>query len=113
MQPKVLFITLTIFIISSVAGLAVENKGSVMLTLEGGKQGAVAFPHHQHQTKLDDCQVCHGVFPQTKGAIKKMKAEGKLKPKAVMNKQCVKCHRKERKAGNASGPVTCVTCHKR
>jgi hypothetical protein len=40
-----------------------------------------------------------------------MKAQGKLKPKHVMNKMCIKCHRAEKKAGNPSGPLTCSKCH--
>lgn len=103
-----LFIFITV-----AAGLAVENKGAEMLSISGGKLGAVPFPHHKHQSRLGDCQACHSVFPQTKGAIDQMKSTGKLKSKAVMNNQCIKCHRAEKTAGNPSGPLTCTTCHKR
>lgn len=113
MPSKLLFLTLFVFIVTTAAGLAVENKGADMMSLTGGRQGPVPFSHHKHQNRLGDCQACHGVFPQKKGAIDEMKKEGKLKPKAVMNKQCIKCHRAEKKAGNPSGPLTCTTCHKR
>lgn len=113
MPSKLLFWVLFLFIISAAAAMAIENKGADMMSLSGGKQGSVPFPHHKHQDNLKDCQACHAVFPQEKGAIDKMKAEGNLKPKAVMNKQCIKCHRAEKKSGNPSGPLTCTTCHKR
>jgi hypothetical protein len=29
----------------------------------------------------------------------------------VMNLQCIKCHKKEKKSGKSHGPVTCKTCH--
>ncbi len=113
MRIKVCLLSL-FFLLSVIAvGMAVENKGAAQMSLTGGTQGMVAFPHHQHQTRLGDCQVCHSAFPQENGAIDKMKKEGKLKSKAVMNKQCIKCHRAEKKAGNPSGPLTCLKCHKK
>ena len=90
---------------------AVENKGAADMVLTGGERGNVPFPHHRHQNKLVDCKICHAVFPQEKGAINRLKQEGKLKPKYVMNKQCTKCHKAERRAGEKSGPVTCKQCH--
>lgn len=81
------------------------------MQLEGGSRGPVPFPHHIHQNRLSDCQVCHSVFPQEALSIETLKTKGQLKPKEVMNKQCVKCHRAEKKAGNKSGPTTCTKCH--
>ena len=81
------------------------------MELEGGKRGKVPFPHHQHQNKLVDCKICHDAFPQEKGAIEKLKKAGKLKPKHVMNKQCTKCHKEKRRAGEKTGPITCKQCH--
>lgn len=91
--------------------LAVENKGAATMELEGGNRGKVPFPHHAHQNRLEDCKICHDTFPQEKGVIEKLKKEGKLKPKHVMNKQCTKCHKEKRRAGEKSGPVTCKQCH--
>ena len=108
------FIAVVIFICMIWVGLsaAVENKGAKDIELDGGKQGQVPFPHHRHQTVLEDCNICHSVFPQEKGAIKRLKAEGQLKKKSdVMNKQCTKCHKAKKKAGEKTGPVTCKACH--
>jgi len=91
--------------------LATENQGTENITLEGGKRGNVSFPHLQHQKNLTDCQICHSIFPQEAGAIKKLKAQGTLKKKYVMNKLCTKCHRAKKKAGQRSGPTTCTKCH--
>ena len=91
--------------------LATENQGAENIKLDGGKRGNVSFPHRQHQKNLVDCQICHSIFPQEAGAIKKLKAQGALKKKHVMNKLCTKCHREKKKAGQRSGPTTCTKCH--
>ena len=70
-----------------------------------------SHPSHQHQNKLVDCKICHDAFPQEKGAIEQLKKAGKLKPKHVMNKQCTKCHKEKRRAGEKTGPITCKQCH--
>lgn len=90
---------------------AVQNKGAENIELYGGKTGKVLFPHHRHQTVLGDCNLCHDVFPQKAGAIAQRKAEGSLKQKQVMNKQCINCHRSKKKAGETSGPLRCSKCH--
>jgi hypothetical protein len=90
-----------------------QNKGAEEMVLEGGAQGRVPFPHLRHQTRLADCRTCHDLFPQVKGSIDKLKAEGSLKSKQVMNIHCIKCHRTEKRAGNPSGPTTCSKCHQK
>ncbi len=96
---------------SMAVSLATENPGAENIELEGGKRGKVPFPHRQHQKILGDCQICHSVFPQDCGSIEKLKAEGKLKKKYVMNKLCTKCHKEKKKAGLKSGPTSCAKCH--
>lgn len=103
-------IVLTLGAVAAVS-LATENQGAENLELVGGKRGDVPFPHRQHQKKLGDCQICHSVFPQESGSIERLKAQGALKKKHVMNKLCTKCHKKEKKAGQPSGPTTCTKCH--
>jgi hypothetical protein len=90
---------------------AVQNKGAAQITIEAGERGAVPFPHHLHQDKLEDCNICHSYFPQEPRAIEQLKEDGKLARKQVMNKLCVKCHKAEKRAGNKAGPVTCSKCH--
>lgn len=90
------------------------NRGAATLELYGGKTGKVPFPHHDHQQALkDDCQVCHAVFPQKPGAIEELKASGDLAKKFVMNKQCIKCHKAQKKAGEKGGPTSCKKCHQK
>lgn len=101
----------------AIAGLAgaysiqTEDKGAPRMTLDGGKSGPVTFPHLAHQKALEDCSICHTMFPQEAGAIDALKAEGELKPKQVMNKQCTKCHKQFKLEGRKTGPTTCKTCH--
>jgi hypothetical protein len=95
----------------TLSGTPVENKGAPEIKLPGGTRGAVPFPHHQHQNALVDCQICHSLYPQKPGIIEELKAQGKLKKKQVMNKQCTKCHKQKKKEGVKSGPTTCAKCH--
>ena len=92
---------------------AAMEKGAADIELHGGNYGNIQFPHQMHQQRLGDCQICHAVFPMEAGAIDKLKADGTLKAKQVMNKHCIKCHRAEMKAGNPHGPLTCRSCHVR
>ncbi len=87
------------------------NKGAAQMSLDGGSRGAVPFPHQAHQARLGDCMVCHNMFAQAKGSIKKAKTDGQLIEKQVMNKLCIQCHRNEKKAGKVSGPTSCAKCH--
>ena len=95
----------------ALSGTPVENKGAAEIKLPGGTRGPVPFPHHKHQNNLVDCKICHSLYPQEPGIIEKLKAEGKLKKKQVMNKQCTKCHKENKKEGLKAGPVTCKQCH--
>jgi hypothetical protein len=98
---------------AGIPAVGAMDPGDAQLEVFGGFRGPVPFPHLEHQERLQDCLVCHSVFPQEKDAIKTLKESGKLKKKKVMNQQCVGCHRAEKKAGNPSGPTTCATCHVR
>jgi DNA-directed RNA polymerase alpha subunit len=91
-----------------------QEMGAEEMVLEGGKAGTVPFPHRRHQEALkEDCQVCHELFPQQKGSIEALKAEGKLESKQVMNRLCTSCHRQYRRQGINAGPTTCSKCHER
>ncbi|MBW1643252.1 MAG: cytochrome c3 family protein [Deltaproteobacteria bacterium] len=111
MRTKTLLVFLIAVFFITAIGVAIENKGERTKELFGGDRGNVSFPHHLHQDKLGGCNACHSVFPRTHGSIGDMKKKGTLKPKEVMNKQCIKCHRAEKKAGRKSGPLTCSKCH--
>lgn len=111
MKLKAVALAITGCILVAGLSLAVENKGAGQIELNGGTRGHIPFPHHQHQNVLVDCNVCHDFFPQEKDAIDRLKADGKLKKKQVMNKLCTKCHKEKKKAGEKTGPVTCKQCH--
>ena len=113
MRTKAALYICLILISTAAIGISAQNMGPKEMNLAGGSRGEVPFPHLSHQKKLGDCNACHALFPQAKGGIEKLKAAGKLKAKQVMNKHCIKCHKAEKKAGNASGPTTCNSCHVR
>ena len=114
MKTLRLFI-LILLVVSSGAAYAytiqTEDKGAAQIELEGGKSGAVPFPHRVHQEVLGDCKVCHELFPQETGSIEKLKASGELAKKQIMNKHCTKCHKQMKKDGQKTGPTTCKSCH--
>ena len=111
MKLKAILFTLTILLAAFIT--VAQEKGAEKMDLEGGSRGMVPFPHHVHQNALKDCNLCHAVFGQEAGVIEKMKAEGKLEKKQVMNKLCTKCHKEGKKAQAKTGPVTCNQCHVR
>jgi len=90
---------------------AAESPGAAQISLDGGDTGPVPFPHLRHQQALKDCMACHETFPQAKGAIAQLKAQGTLQPKQVMNKLCTACHKRNKAAGKVAGPITCTQCH--
>lgn len=102
-----------LFVLALPAATLAAKQGADNITIFGGSRGKVPFPHAQHQARLKDCNICHSVFPQEVDAMRKMKEKGTLKSKQVMNLQCIKCHKADKKAGKPHGPVTCSTCHVR
>lgn len=115
MHRSAVWAVMVIGLMSLAAALAVaeQNKGAEEMVLEGGSRGEVPFPHRQHQENLEECTLCHDLFPQEEGAIERLKEEGKLEDRQVMNRQCIKCHRDKKREGAASGPTLCSTCHQR
>lgn len=91
---------------------AEENKGAESITLNGGDRGSVTFPHGRHQGIFVDCKPCHDLFPKEAGIVDKMKAEGKLQKREVMN-MCKDCHKSSTEKGQKAGPVFCKECHKK
>jgi len=89
----------------------VENKGAAEIKISAGTRGTVQFPHKRHQDKIEDCKICHALYPEEAGIIEKLKAEGTLKKKQVMNIQCTKCHKQKKREGIKAGPTTCTKCH--
>lgn len=115
MNRNSILITLTVALILTLPLAAVNatSRGPNQIDIFGGNRGVVPFPHAKHQENLKDCSICHSVFPQKTDAIKLLKAEGAIKPKKVMNLQCIKCHKQDKKDGKPHGPTTCNTCHKK
>ncbi len=111
MKIRLLFVLMIPALIIAAAAFAIDNKGAENIEIYGGSKGDISFPHHVHQDRLKDCNTCHSVFPQEADAIKKLKDSNQLKKKQVMKKQCIKCHKDQKKAGNPTGPTTCSKCH--
>jgi hypothetical protein len=99
-------------LLSAGSCMAVDDKGAESIVLKGGSMGSITFPHAVHQGVFVDCKPCHDLFPKEAQVIDKLKTEGQLQKKDVMN-MCIKCHKdlagKEQKAG----PTRCMDCHKK
>ncbi|HSH12756.1 MAG TPA: cytochrome c3 family protein [Desulfurivibrionaceae bacterium] len=89
---------------------AQEKQGADSLVLKAS-QGSVVFPHGRHQKVFVDCTPCHDLFPKEAQGIEKMKSEGKLKEKQIMD-MCKNCHEKLADKGEKAGPTACKECHK-
>jgi hypothetical protein len=105
----VLCVVLTV-LAAGVMAVDVPQKGPEKITLDGGQRGTVHFPHRKHQTTLNNCKICHDIFPQKLGVIKDLKDQGQLEKKRVMN-HCRDCHRSRSKERKKAGPTSCRKCH--
>jgi hypothetical protein len=111
MKRRIKVIILITGILLATTLLWAQNKGAKEIIIPGSTTtGSVPFKHHLHQDALGDCNLCHNLFPQTPAIVQKLKDEGKLERKKLMN-QCQKCHREKTNAGLKAGPVTCKGCH--
>ncbi|MFO7748974.1 MAG: cytochrome c3 family protein [Desulfobacteraceae bacterium] len=115
MQVKTVVIIFLVCLFTAAASfvVAAEKKGAEKMELNGGSRGMISFPHSLHQNALEECTVCHSIFPMEKGSIDRLKAEGTLKKKQVMYRSCIQCHRDKKKAGESYGPTSCSQCHAR
>jgi len=110
MKKIVMMLLLTGMLTAGSVGRAIQVQGKKEMVLDGGRLGKVPFPHHTHQTVLDDCNRCHRLFPQTSGAIQQLISQKSLLARQVMN-QCRNCHKEKVKSGEKAGPVKCTECH--
>lgn len=101
-----------VFLLSVGNSLAEDNKGAASIVLKGGSSGAVTFPHDRHQKIFVDCKPCHELFGKESQVIDKMKTDGRLKKKEVMN-MCKNCHKDLSVKGEKAGPTACKDCHKK
>ncbi|HKK00945.1 MAG TPA: cytochrome c3 family protein [Desulfuromonadales bacterium] len=113
MLKKAIIIGIAVLSLAFVGTAFAGGMGAANMTLDSsGHMGKVAFPHHIHQMKLHNCQICHKLFPKEADAIKKGLADGSLKKMQVMN-VCKSCHQKLKSEGKAAGPTNCMGCHKK
>jgi hypothetical protein len=92
--------------------IAGDDTGAELITLQGGSMGTITFPHQSHQSIFVDCKPCHDLFSKEAQVIQKMKTEGKLKRKDVME-MCRNCHKDLAAKGQKTGPIACMDCHKK
>jgi hypothetical protein len=114
MNARIIFICIILFgfIFHTTFSLATPVNGAESIILEGGKRGNILFPHGIHQGVTVDCLPCHSIFSKEPKIIVKMKSDGKLKKKVVMN-MCKGCHRELAGKGEKAGPTSCRGCHKK
>lgn len=112
MKSKIILTILTLIFISLFVAASEQALSPENMVLEGGRTGNVFFPHHIHQNALGECNYCHNLFPKASNSIKKLKAEGKLKKKEVMN-NCKNCHKQKVENNEKTGPTSCKACHQK
>ena len=105
MKTGLFFSLLMVSLIVSNSTAFEINKGTPIIEMYGGGLGNISFPHQKHQNALEDCGLCHNLFPQEAGSIEKLKADEKLAKKQVME-QCRDCHRENTAKGETAGPAS-------
>lgn len=100
----------TLLVTSS--GMADSASKMESIVLNGGSIGSITFPHGRHQGIYVDCRPCHDLFGKESMVIDKMKSEGKLQKKEVMN-LCKNCHKEMAAKGEKAGPTDCKGCHQK
>ncbi len=98
--------------LSAGSGMAGDDNGAKSIVLKGGGMGSITFPHAVHQGIFVDCKPCHDLFPKESQVVDKLKTEGKLPKKNVMN-MCTKCHKDLAGKDQKTGPTRCMDCHKK
>lgn len=90
-------------------------------------KGPVKFPHKQHVDQKEACTECHHNYVNGKNVWKQgdpvklcvachnpLKSQGKiLKLEVAFHNNCRNCHRKLKREGKKSGPITCNKCHEK
>lgn len=108
---KLVWLTGLLLVFSWGTAWAGERADNPSKVLSGGTFGDVPFAHEAHQSALDSCDGCHDLFPKTSGAVERLKSEGRLYSRQVMN-QCTSCHLMRERNGLKTGPTSCSGCHR-
>jgi len=107
-MKKMIVLLCVVAVVAGTAMFAVADNGPAEIKLEGGKMGAITFPHAAHQGKVDDCTKCHhkGVEGD-KLACSSCHGVDAAAPKAkdAFHDQCKGCHK------DMGGPTKCKECH--
>jgi hypothetical protein len=79
---------------------------------------AVELPHDKHVVVLakEGCTACHPKDPKGRLSLRFGRVDELTDRNALVDlyhERCTSCHKKERAAGNKSGPTTCGECHRR
>lgn len=112
MLKKAIVIGISVLSLAFTGTVFASGQGAKTMVLQGGPMGNVQFMHQDHQITLKNCEACHKLFPQEKGAIQELIGVGTLKKKQVMN-NCISCHKETAAKGKNSGPTSCKGCHKK
>jgi len=99
-------------LVSAGGSLAGDDTGAESIVLKGGGLGSITLNHRLHQKVQTDCKPCHDLFPKESQVVEKMKGQGKLQKKNVMD-MCKNCHKSMADKGQKTGPTNCMDCHKR
>lgn len=83
-----------------------------VIELVAGDKGDVTFPHEKHRKAIEDCMICHKMYPQKPESISGEMKAGRIQKKQVMT-SCLSCHRSMKAENKKTGPTSCNECHKK
>lgn len=90
------------------------------------ERAPVSFPHNRHMEGGLSCKECHHRYDQGKNVLDETELEEgapgircqechgskvRLDLKTAFHRQCLDCHRTNKKEGKKTGPLFCGECH--
>ncbi|HMB31254.1 MAG TPA: cytochrome c3 family protein [Desulfohalobiaceae bacterium] len=139
MKKSLVLTIVSLFLVSliTVTALQAMKMPSAELTMNASKGKVqnpmytpVTMPHQLHVQKIGNCMLCHHKFNDPKeqfikctssGCHDQLNAQGKEMNNVNASyfayhsrgniKSCIGCHESRKKAGNATGPISCTKCH--
>lgn len=109
-------VLVAVFVFMLVATMVVAGGPDVIELNKVQKSMApVSFKHAEHQTRAENCQVCHHKSKAEDTELKSCaechgKDEAAPSYKDALHKGCQPCH-KEQKAAGKNPPTKCKECH--
>jgi len=115
MIHKIAYVSIACFMLAGVV-LAATDEIPETVTFEGGRKGAVEFPHVAHHDAGLECITCHHNMSAEQEIPDQAcrechTADSEVKAMKAFHNNCIPCHRDENKENDLNLPTKCNECH--